>query len=57
MVTLFRQRIPSLNSLQLTPIHHERIRISLAAQCRIHCRKCYVSRSIHPVSENYGRLG
>lgn len=57
MVTLFRQRIPVLNSLQLAPIHHERFRIPLAAECRIHCRKCHVSRSIHSFSENFGRLG
>lgn len=57
MATLFRQRIPILNSLQLTPIHHERFRISLAAECRIHCRKRHVSRNVHPFGENYGRLG
>lgn len=57
MATLFRQRIPILNSLQLTPIHHERFWISLASECRIHCRKCHVGRRIHPFSENYGRLG
>lgn len=57
MATLFRQRIPILNSLQLTPVHHERIRISFAAECRIHCRKCHVSRSIYSFGKNYGRLG
>lgn len=57
LAALFRQCIPILDSLQLAPLCHERVRIPLAVERHLHCRECHVRCNVHPSVENHGRLG
>lgn len=57
MVALLCQCIPILDSQQLAPLCHERLRISLALERHIRCCRCHVSSCLHPLGKSHGRLG